>query len=134
MTTDTANLRALLERLGALRVEAINEVICGEGDYRAMIVRDDEPGVSSILAQQLQDQTAEDLVEAVTALETAAAEIEALRADKARLVEAETVLAEIVSLTTVGKPGSAVTRSKYGSYPAVLYHRARAALSKDAPR
>lgn len=77
--TDTpGTLEEAIARLSPpLRVEAFNHVDAGRGDFMAMIVRDDEPGCSSILAQQLQDQTAEDIC---TALTEAADEIASLRA------------------------------------------------------
>jgi hypothetical protein len=42
-------------------------------------------------------------------------------------------LKAIVKQTTVGKPGSGALRSRYGSYPSALYHRAIAALAATPP-
>jgi len=49
--------------------------------------------------------------------------------------EVRDVLQSIVDATSVGKRGSAATRSKYGNYPAALYHRAiRALKDQEASR
>lgn len=74
----------ILSRLAPpLRVEAFNHICAGKEDYSAMIVRDDEPGSASILAQQMQDQTAHDICDLVnSARDTIAklrAEVEELR-------------------------------------------------------
>lgn len=66
-----------LERIGEnLRVDAFNGVTSGKPDFTAMIVRDDEPGVASILAQQMQDQVADDIL---TVVEFARAALSLLR-------------------------------------------------------
>lgn len=55
-------VRGALSRLAPpLRVDAFNHIEVGKPDFMAMIVRDPEPGVAEILAQQLQDGTAEDI-------------------------------------------------------------------------
>jgi len=63
----------------------------------------------------------------------ALAERARLTTDRLVGVEARDVLAAIVAATTVGKRGSCATRSKYGSYPSTLYHRAVAALAATPP-
>lgn len=57
------DVKEALDRVGLnLRVDAFNGVLAGKPDFTAMIVRDDEPGCASILAQQMQDQVAEDIL------------------------------------------------------------------------
>lgn len=77
------DIDSILSRLAPpLRVEAFNHICAGKEDYSAMIVRDDEPGVSSILAQQMQDQTAHDICDLVN---SARDTITKLRAEVERL-------------------------------------------------
>lgn len=45
---------------------------------------------------------------------------------------ARALLAKIVERTSVGKHGQPTTRSKYGNYPAALYHEAVATLASQA--
>lgn len=61
-----------------LRVEAFNDIMAGDADFMAMIVREDDPGCSSILAQQMLDQTAHDMVDVLNWAKRAADRIEAL--------------------------------------------------------
>jgi hypothetical protein len=56
-----------------------------------------------------------------------------LTTDRSLGAEARDTLEAIVAATTVGKRGSCVTRSKYGSYPSALYHRAVAVLAATPP-
>lgn len=58
---------AALERLGALRIEAFNEVLCGEDSCMAMLVRDEDQFCSAIIAQQMRDQDALDICTVVNA-------------------------------------------------------------------
>lgn len=74
MKSDLIN--AINRLRGPLRVEAFDHIEAGKPDFMAMIVRDPEPGVSEILAQQLQDQAAQDICAVVN---QAADEITALR-------------------------------------------------------
>ncbi len=43
-------------------------------------------------------------------------------------------LEDVILGTTVGKPGSMALRSRYASYPAHLYHKAKAALATPEGR
>ncbi len=56
------SLREALERLRPpFRVDAFNEVLAGKDSFQAMLLRDEEPGVAHIVAQNLSDQDAEDI-------------------------------------------------------------------------
>lgn len=62
-----------LQRIGwPLRTHAFAAITAGKPDYASMLVRDEEPGCSSILAQQMADQMAEDFVTVITAFRVAA--------------------------------------------------------------
>lgn len=63
-----------LERIGwPLRTDSFAVVLAGKPNFASMIVRDDDPGCASILAQQMGDQMAEDFVTVITALRNLAA-------------------------------------------------------------
>lgn len=65
---------AALERIGQpLRVDAMNAISAGKPDFTAMLVRDDEPGCSSILAQQMSDDIAQDFLTVIGYARTLAA-------------------------------------------------------------
>jgi hypothetical protein len=70
MTEDRiARAREALVRLKPpLRVEAFNEVLCGDENCSAMIVRDEDPSCAAIIAQNLTDQDAHDIVALINAL------------------------------------------------------------------
>jgi len=65
------DIKDALERIGwPLRTDAFAVILAGKPNFASMIVRDDEPGCASILAQQMSDQMAEDFVTVITALRT----------------------------------------------------------------
>ena len=72
-----------------------------------------------------------DQIYAASQHRTEAAEARAAAAE-AKVERMRVALKNIVDNTHVGKRGSAVLRSKYGSYPAQHYHEARAALAETS--
>ena len=65
-------LRELAERIGTLKAEWFESITCSVSpspdDYRAMLLREDEPGSSAIIAQMMLDQDALDLAELANAV------------------------------------------------------------------
>lgn len=61
-------LREALTRLGApVRIDAFNHIAAGEENYHAMLLSDEDPGCARILAQNMQDQTADDIAFVINA-------------------------------------------------------------------
>ena len=122
-------LRALVARLGTLKAEWFESVTCSVSpspdDYRAMLLREDEPGSSAIIAQMMLDQDALDLAE----LANAVPQIIAMMDDAARTREALAWYAEQRHWRSMGMhmcghaPDSAAANDKG--------ERARAALQRE---
>lgn len=79
----------LAERLSPARAEWFEAITASHSpspdDYRAMLLVDDEPGVSSIIAQMMLDQDALDIAELINAAQPAATAITDLEAQVERL-------------------------------------------------
>ena len=89
--TDIVERLRLSLRFSPARAEWF-EVVCASvepspADYRAMLLVDDEPGCSSIVAQMMLDQDALDIAEIINAANEAATEITTLRAELAAAME-----------------------------------------------
>ena len=83
---DIEALPQLIERLCLpLRVDAFDHVEAGEPNFNAMLLADEDPGCARILAQEMLDQTANDIADAINALPSLLTELEALRAERGRM-------------------------------------------------
>ncbi len=81
MTTNAPITDALSLITPPLRVDGFNAVVAGEQNFTAMIVRDDDPGCASILAQNMTDDMAHAFVTVINHAAAAVAE------ERAQIVE-----------------------------------------------
>lgn len=112
MTEDRiARAREALERLKPpLRVEAFNEVLCGDENCSAMIVRDEDPSCAAIIAQNLSDQDAHDIVSLINSLASLPDDVSEERERCAKIAETRFTEDHMISEAVAGRTIAAAIR------------------------